>query len=217
MKARAYAWGPAVLLTIGILLSYGFVNPQRSVSLRRPLAAVIPAHILGYGSRDVTISADEQQVAGMDTYLMREYRADTGTGAALSTFSLYVGYYRSQTQGKTIHSPKNCLPGAGWEPVSSRIENLGTRERPIRVNRYVLQRGAERSLVLYWYQGRGRIQASEYRVKWNLLRDSAVRGRSEEALVRIIAPITTSEDAAHALAARVARSIVPQLNTALPS
>jgi hypothetical protein len=40
--------------------------------------------------------------------------------------------------------------------------------------------------VYYWYQGRGRIVASEYQVKWNLLRDAALLGHTEEALVRVV-------------------------------
>lgn len=207
MKRLEVTWVPVLLLAVGSVLTLGLVNPQRTMSLRAPLSSVVPARTLGHEGRDVVISSEEQRVAGMDSYLMRDYGA----------FSLYVGYYESQTQGNTIHSPKNCLPGAGWEPLTSTREAIPTENGPIRVNRYLLQRGEERALVLYWYQGRGRTQASEYLVKWDLLRDSALRGRSEEALVRVIVPVTTTEDQAYALATKVARSVVPALKTALPS
>ena len=86
----------------------------------------------------------------------------------------------------------------------------------IPINQYVLQKGDQRSLVLYWYQGRGRVEASEYKVKWDLLRDAALRRRSEEALVRIVVPMLDSGDAAARLAAHVADVLVPAVDSALP-
>src|SRR6185503_2176392 len=140
---------------------------------------------------------EERRLAGVTNYLFRSYANE---GAQAQGFSLYVGYYDSQTQGKTIHSPKNCLPGSGWEALQSSTTTISTVRGPVRVNRYLIQKGKEQALVLYWYQGRGRVQANEYAVKWNLLRDAAFRRRSEEALVRIVVPITSGADTALALA-----------------
>ena len=52
-----------------------------------------------------------------------------------------------------------------------------------------MKNGAATTVVYYWYQGRGRVVASEYAVKWNLLRDAALLGHTEEALVRVQIPI----------------------------
>jgi EpsI family protein len=149
----------------------------------------------------------------MSSYVMRAYAADA---QAEARFSLYVGYYDSQTQGKTIHSPKNCLPGAGWEALASSTQQVTTPDGVVTVNRYLLQNGDDRALVLYWYQGRGRVAASEYAVKWDLLRDAALRGRTEEALVRVMVPVRDSEEASSELAARVAAKVVPAVFRALP-
>ena len=70
--------------------------------------------------------------------------------------------------------------------------------------------------MYYWYQGRGHVEANEYRVKWNLLVDAALRRRSDEALARVVVPITDSEAAAEAVATRVASMLVPSLAKALP-
>ena len=86
----------------------------------------------------------------------------------------------------------------------------------MQVNRYVLQKGSQRALVLYWYQGRGRVQANEYVVKWDLLRDAATRQRTEEALVRLVVPFDTDEDRAFQLAARAAGVVISKLTLALP-
>jgi EpsI family protein len=83
------------------------------------------------------------------------------------------------------------------------------------VNRYLIGNGPSKAIVLYWYQGRGRIEANEYVVKWELLRDQALHGRSDEALVRIVVPVTTTERAAAALAEHIAARLVEDVDLAL--
>ena len=174
---------PAAALLAGCLL-ISDIRKQVAVPPTAPLSEVAP-HVPGYAVRDVSIGEDERLVAGMTDYTMRLYQRDSA-----STFSVYVGYYDSQSQGKTIHSPRNCLPGAGWETLSSGERTLlSSGGRPFTMNRYVLMNGSAQALVFYWYQGRGRVESNEYRVKWNLLRDAALTGRTEEALVRMVFPL----------------------------
>jgi EpsI family protein len=207
---RIVPYIPAVLLGAGALLLLG-IDRQQAMPLRGPLSE-IPTQILGFQGTDRPVSPEEQQVAGMNAFVLREYRA----GSAAPAFSVYVGYYEQQTQGRTIHSPRNCLPGAGWEPlaVSDREISLGTGRVSLR--RYVLAKGTQKALVYYWYQGRGRISSNEYKVKWELLRDAALRGRSEEALVRIVLPLEGSEAAVDSLAAATARILIPAIDRSLP-
>lgn len=216
MSGLNRAWAPAIVLGLGVVFTLG-IDRQRTLPLRTPLETAVPAQFASYGSQDVKVSEEEQQVAGMSDYLMRVYGAGDKLTATSYAFSLYVGYYQSQTQGKTIHSPKNCLPGAGWEALTNERVAIATPQGPVTVNRYLLQNKDRRALVLYWYQGRGRVEANEYRVKWDLLRDSALRGRSDEALVRVIVPVTGSEKEAFQLASRVAGSMVPAVDRSLPS
>ena len=213
MTRTLRSWAPAAILAVGLVLVQG-VSDQQRMPLREPLATAVPATIEGYAARDLEISAEEQRVAGMSTYVMRVYEA---ADAASPAFSVYVGYYDSQVQGKTIHSPKNCLPGAGWEALDASTATIPVAAGHVTVNQYVIQREKERALVLYWYQGRGRVASSEYAVKWDLLRDAALHGRSEEALVRVLVPITGSQDETFALAQRVASTIVPAVQRALPA
>jgi EpsI family protein len=184
--------------------------------LQAPLDTAISSEIVAHRGTDVAITAEEQTVAGMDDYLLRLYEP-LSTEAGPGAFSLYVGYYESQLNGRTIHSPKNCLPGAGWEPLTSSVVRFSTSAGDVIVNRYLLQRGTERTLVLYWYQGRGRVEPNEYVVKWDLLRDSALRQRSDEALVRVMVPVTDTEEAALELAGSVVQEIVPAVYRAVPS
>ena len=208
-------WVPAGILVVGATLATVGVTAQRSLPLREPLAEAIPDTLEDLRGRDIELSPAEASVAGVTSYLARNYVA--ADSAAETVFTLYVGYYAQQTQGQTIHSPKNCLPGAGWEPLTSQPETVATPAGPVTVNRYLIQNGQQRAVVFYWYQGRGRVAWNEYRVKWNLLRDAALRRRSDEALVRIVVPIRGSEDQALRTARATASEIVPVLSRALPS
>jgi EpsI family protein len=215
MSARSW-WGPAAVLAVGALL-VAAGGRQHEAPLRAPLAETVPARIGGWTGRDRVIAEEERRVAGMDDYLMRIYHAP---GAAEAALSVYVGYYRSQSRGRSIHSPKNCLPGAGWEVLTSGRMTVAGPRGPAEVNRALLQNEGHRVLVLYWYQGRGRVSADEYAVKWHLLRDAAIGGRTEEALVRLIVPVhgldAESEKAAMEVAARAAGAVLPAVERALP-
>lgn len=212
------AWPPAIALAIGAVLATAGVQAQRTLPLRAPLGTSVPDSLDGYRSRDVNLSADERTAVGASDYLARVYAPSDTSGSLARYFTVYVGYYERQVRGKTIHSPKNCLPGAGWEPLVSGVATLQTSAGSVVVNRYLIQKGQDQALVLYWYQGRGRVVANEYRVKWNLLRDAALRRRSDEALVRVVIPIRrgTAESVAFEQAARIAQEMVRAVDTALP-
>lgn len=215
---RPISFVPAALMLAGSLL-VAAVRRQDAPRLVRPLSQ-LPLQLAGYEGAERPIDSASVRVAGMTNYLYRVYARDT-----VNAFSLYVGYYDNQTTGRTIHSPRNCLPGAGWQVVESmpvRVMAGGAT-----VNRYLLANGKAQALVYYWYQGRGRVAWNEYGVKWDLLRDAARRGRTEEALVRIVVPITPGSDAASALwqsrveradslAQRAASSIIPEVDRILP-
>jgi EpsI family protein len=174
---------PAVILLVGCGLLWQS-RSQEAVPLTAPLSTVL-ADLEGFEARDQVISADEQRVAGMTTFMARAYMRDSAVA-----FTTLVSYYDRQTQGKTIHSPRNCLPGAGWEIMSGGAQVVMVKDKPFTVNRYVLKNGRLVALAYYWYQGRGRVTANEYAVKWNLLRDAALLGHTEEALVRVVVPVS---------------------------
>jgi EpsI family protein len=216
MNLRDRRWWPVGLLAVGVLLTAGGVRSQQSMQLRMPLDEAVPRVIDGWSAHDLEISEAEQRVAGMSSFVMRIYAPEGEAVSAASAFSVYVGFYDRQAQGKTIHSPKNCLPGGGWEPLVASREVIDTRIGPAPVNRYLIGNGPAKALVLYWYQGRGRIAANEYLVKWDLLRDQALHGRSDEALVRVIVPVTASEEEAYEQAVRVAAELAGYVDRALP-
>jgi len=107
--------------------------------------------------------------------------------------NLYIAYFPTQRTGVAPHSPKNCLPGSGWVPVESAIVRLPVGAAGwFEVNRYVVENGDRRSLVLYWYQSHERSIASEYKAKVYAVVDALRYRRSDTALVRVVVPAELS-------------------------
>jgi EpsI family protein len=206
---------PAAVLALGAVLVLS-VRGEHAVPLPAPLAQSLPP-IAGYQVQTQRISDDERAVSAMTDYVARVYSRDS-----VVAFTTLVSYYDRQSRGQSIHSPRNCLPGAGWEIVSGGLTRVAISPGVQTVNEYVVKNGANRALVYYWYQGRGRVVADEFGVKWNLLRDAVVRGHTEEALVRIVIPVRTSStdtDAigrARALGSSVAASLIVDVARVLP-
>ena len=192
---RYWRFIPAVILLVGCGLLLN-AHSQDAVPIAGPLQSVLQ-EVPGLMTVDQTISESERRVAGMTDYVARAYRRDSAV-----VFTTFVSYYDKQTQGKSIHSPKNCLPGAGWEVVSGGPHTIVANGETHAVNRYVLKNGRATAVAYYWYQGRGRVTANEYRVKWNLLRDAALLGRTEEALVRVVVPVRPASDSPAAALSR---------------
>jgi EpsI family protein len=118
------------------------------------------------------------------------------------------------------------MPGAGWQPVqqdrsSFAVTGADGLTQTITVNQFIIQKGLDRQMVLYWYQGHGRVIASEYTSKIYMVYDAMRRNRTDAALVRVITPIVgdaaADVDAARKRATAFAQSIFPSLTRALPS
>jgi EpsI family protein len=153
------------------------------------------------------------QVVGVTDYTNRIY-----SQPGEPPVQLYVGYYASQRTGDTIHSPKNCLPGSGWDPVQSGYATiLVPGGHDIFVNEYVIQRDQDKELVFYWYQGRGRVIASEYKGKLWMIADSIRRSRTDGALVRVVTPLNDGRDKAHIRLVAFTEAVFPSLDKFIPN
>jgi EpsI family protein len=157
---------------------------------------------------DATLS-----VLGASDYLMRNYRTSDGQFG-----NLYVGYYVSQRDGRTYHSPLNCLPGSGWTMTAPGAVTIAPPGKPsFEANRYLIQNGATKELLVYWYQGRGRSVASEYWGKVYTVIDSVKMRRSDGAMVRVMVPVRESEAAAQKAAVELAASASTVLPEFIPN
>ena len=178
-----------------------------------------PFQIGAWRGEDTERFSDEiMKVLGADDYLSRYYNTKE------STLGLYIGYYKSQRQGDTMHSPLNCLPGAGWQPLDKsylpiQVSNSNGDQAEITVNRYVIEKGLEQQVVLYWYQSHGRVIANEYRSKIFMVYDAARLNRSDAALVRVTSPRLSSDSLkdAEARAVEFVKSAFPLFGQFIPS
>jgi EpsI family protein len=200
MKSWRFAILFAVLVAGGVVVNAWEYLGEARVE-RRELKA-FPKQIGTWEQLGGDEQFDNQTVAVLraSDYLLRNYRAADGR-----VVNFYVGYYVSQRDGATYHSPLNCLPGAGWvmnEPGTITIAPKG--RAPFVANRYLIQNGLRKELLIYWYQGRGRAIASEYWGKVYTVVDSVRLRRSDGAMIRIMTPVDGSESNALQAAADLA-------------
>lgn len=164
----------------------------------------------------VRSSLDQEiyNVLGVEEYVLADY-----LGPGKGRVNLYVGYYQSQKKGDIIHSPKNCLPGAGWKIMETAVEEIRFEEHqaPVRLARLLLKKGDARQVVLYWFQSRGRIISSEYMQKIWLVLDSITRQRTDGSFVRLISPVEDSVETTVQRLKAFARAVKPQLDIYIPS
>lgn len=183
------------------------------LSPERQLLKGIPAKLGDWSQHGDEIPFDEgiQAIVRTTDYTMRQYSLPDGRMG-----DIYVGYYATQRTGATYHSPQNCLPGAGWvlgEPQYVEItRGDGTK---FTANLYIIENGIYKQIMIYWYQGRGRVEASEYRDKLGTVIDSVTRRRSDGALLRVMTPVGHDEkeslDAATNLASKLADQLGPYI------
>ena len=216
MRSRGWHfWGLVVLLLAGGALVNAWERVGEASVERRALKD-FPSELGAWRQRgaDTRFDAATEQVLRADDYLSRDFRR--GTDGAFANF--YVGYYASQRSGATYHSPLNCLPGAGWtmsEPGLVRVTPAGGGA-PFEANRYIVENGGNRQLLVYWYHGRGRAVASEYWGKVYTVLDSVRRRRSDGGMVRVMVPVGDDEGAALRAATDLAAQAAPQLSAFLP-
>jgi EpsI family protein len=139
------------------------------------------------------VDNETQSVLRADDTLTRNY----GNPAFRSSPNLFIAFFKTQRSGKAPHSPKNCLPGAGWEASREDFLQISVPDfdQPIVVNRYLVARGEERSLVLYWYQTQKRVIASEYKAKFWTVADAIRYNRTDMAVVRVVVPVIGRDEA----------------------
>ena len=185
----------AVILTVLLLsqaaIFYGFSRGEKT-PVYRPLDQFPTALGSWQMIQQGVMEPEVKDVLRADDYITRFYgNKDTHKAA-----NLFVAFFKSQRAGQAPHSPKNCLPGSGWIwTVSDTIPiQIPNHSEPVRVNRYIVQKGAEKSLVLYWYQSRERVVASEYMAKVYVVSDALRYNRTDTSLVRVVVPVQDKDE-----------------------
>lgn len=213
-------WTVTVLMCLAAAFLYIRGDTDR-VLPSEPLAD-LPTSIGPLTATDIPLDQEVLDVLGKGVFLNRLYKPISSTGELGSDapISLFIGYFPTQRTGQSIHSPQNCLPGAGWSFLSSGVTDLTDPSgRKYTVGDYLISDGRSTQEVLYWYRIHGRSVASDYRAKFDTIADSIRFNRTDAALIRIITPVLPGEprSAAHNRATHFADLLVPMLPAYIPN
>lgn len=210
---------PPVLAAMALLAagaaSSVFITGREELVPPRPPLATFPLAIDGRQGAEKEIPTVQLEELKLTDYIIADYRATDGRPPV----EMYVAYYESQRKGASIHSPKACLPGGGWEIEDIRQVRVGEGGvRAFEANRVVISLGPQRLLVYYWFMQRGRYLTNEYLVKWYLFWDSLTRRRTDGALVRLTVPVSDAArlDEADAVVRSFIDSAEPRLAYYIP-
>jgi EpsI family protein len=221
MKSSRF-WTVTLLMavTLALLMHRGDAD---NVPASEPLS-LMPNVIDGMVAQDMPLEDEVLAVLGKGDFLNRIYTVSTARAVSMKPsaaypVSLFIGYFATQRTGQSIHSPQHCLPGAGWTFENSSYTSLDdTRGKRFNVGEYVINNGETRQFVIYWYQAHGRSIANEYKAKAYMLADAIRFNRTDGALVRVITPISSSEQVADARerAIRFTTHMTPYLSQFIP-
>ena len=176
----------AAFLLLGALLVVQFRSTGEAVPIRKSFDTFPPTIATWQERQSNNLDLETVNLLKVNDYVMRRYTDRDGR-----TLWLYIGYWATQRKGAQIHSPRNCLPGGGWEPIEAArlVVPLSAPYTPIEVNRYLIQKDRDQQVVLYWYQSQGKAVAGELDAKIQMVRSAITRNRTDGALVRVSAPV----------------------------
>jgi EpsI family protein len=180
---------------------------------------LMPSTIDGLTARDFPMSDEVLAILGKGDFLNRTYYSPAGSHPAAVPISLFIGYFASQRTGQSIHSPQNCLPGAGWTFDSRSYTDItADNGRVFHVGEYIISNNGDRQFVVYWYQSHGRSIANEYAAKLYMILDAIRMNRTDGAIVRVITPMlpSESESAARERVVRFTAQMAPSLPRFIP-
>jgi EpsI family protein len=215
---------PRFWIIIALLTSTIFVLQSRGdvdrVPYSQPLS-MMPQSFGAWTARDIPLTDDTLEVLGKGDFLNRVYTFQPQPGEATQpAISLFIGYFATQRTGQTMHSPQNCLPGAGWSFDSHQYTDIqDVNGKNYNVGEYVISNGDIKQFVIYWYQAHGRSIPNEYVAKGYMVADAIRMNRTDGALVRVITQVMPSEslETAKARAIRFTQQMAPDLPRFIPN
>jgi EpsI family protein len=211
---------PVVVAVTMLLMTWGSIQmlSHGEPTLSKKPFSEFPLTLSGkWQGKELGMDQSVLDILRLSDYMMRVY-VPSQEGQARVPLRLYVGYYQSQRTGSTYHSPKNCLPGSGWQFAETdhvTVPVSGTTS--IEINKVLIEKGLDKQVILYWYQDRGRVIASEYWAKGYMIWDAMTQNRTDGSLVRISIPVTTTTEAAYQYGLGFLRDMWPLLVDYMPT
>jgi EpsI family protein len=205
-----FVYGLTLVLAVQAALFYSASHGE-AMPLVAPLSA-FPGAIGEWRTlQEGVIEPETREILRADDLMTRFYANSSGAA------NLFIAFFKTQREGQSPHSPKNCLPGSGWQPSETGRIDVPVAGGSIHINQYVVAKGEAQSVVLYWYQSQGRVIADEFAAKFYLVSDSIRHHRSDTALVRVVVPIVGgSTQNAQKLGTEFVQAFYPTIKAYLP-
>ncbi|MGV8056414.1 MAG: exosortase C-terminal domain/associated protein EpsI [Smithellaceae bacterium] len=204
-----------LLMMLSTFLALNYFQRVEDNQLKRPIST-FPMQLGDWAGTTLRFDQQVYDVLGVDDSLLRRYTNHGG-----QSVQLYMGYYKSQREGRIIHSPKNCMPGAGWNIIHNSVQHIqipGGNPSRVTVVKLILEKGTEKQVAMYWFQARGRYVASEYLDKIYLILDALILHRTDEAFVRLLGPVQDGDpETTTGFLKEFIQRLVPVLEDYVPS
>ncbi len=200
-----------IFVLLGFAAVYVYTRSEVAVPINKPLD-LFPQRA---GDWIMTGQArfDERvlEVLRPTDYLSRSYVDSQG-----NRLSLYIGYHGGGPDSGPIHSPKQCLPGSGWNRLKAEVKKVDVDGVQVPYVRAIYQKDIEKQLFLYWFQVRDQILTNEYALKFALVKNSIFYNRRDSAFIRLSVMATDGEKQATKVGERFIRDFYPAIRDALP-
>jgi len=181
----------ASIIMISTMICVHYMSYSEDVKLNKPFPT-FPKKIGEWTGKEEHFDQAVYDVLGVSDSYLADYFNHEG-----SNVQLYIGYYKSQKEGQQIHSPKNCMPGSGWNITETSLEDItlkGDVSKKIKVIKLLLEKDRQKQVVLYWYQSNGRFISSEYAQRIYMVVDSVTKHRSDGSFIRLISPVINNDE-----------------------
>ena len=184
---------PLLVLLFATAIASSYIQGREDIIPARKAFLDFPLHLGKWQGRNDYLGQNYLNELKLTDYAIINY-AQPESG---STVNFYSAYYQSQRKGVSVHSPKACIPGGGWQITrleQRKFPELSLDGNVLELNRAIIQKGDSRQLVYYWFQQRGRMITNEYLMKWYLFYDAISMNRTDGSLIRLVTNIGTAED-----------------------
>ncbi len=207
----------AIILLLS-MIGVQSLEDRAEASLERKSFNAFPLYHKGWSGREIALEENVLDTLKLTDYIQANY-VERSVGIPVN---FYVAYYASQSKGASIHSPKSCLPGGGWqltgfgEKVIPGLINA--QGQPLVVNRALMRQGDSAQIVYYWFEQRGRNITDEYAAKWYMFVDALTKNRTDGSLLRVVVPVRdiTKIDEIEAKADQFLTDFYPLMHEYLP-
>lgn len=192
--------------------SYIHFHTQTPVPVSRPLNEFPASYREWRMTSQSRFSEEILNVLKPTDYLSRQYEGKEG-----GRVGLYVGYHDGGRESGEIHSPKHCLPGSGWQQVSTAPLLLSEPQCRINLVKAVYQKGTSKELFFYWFQVHETTLTNEYALKLAEVMNTLLHGRRDATFIRVTVPFDTDEEQAVKRGIGFIRDTYPLIRSFLPS